>query len=98
LKLRLARKRHFAAVLATGLLAFAYLPASSSPKASAPKALSMDSVNNAEWRGQGRNVATPPLVKLQALLDRAHASPGQIDATRGENTRKAIAGYREMRE
>ena len=87
----------FAAALATGVLAFTYLPASSAPKASAPKALSMDSVNNAQWRGQGRNVPTPLLVKLQILLDRAHASPSQIDATRGENTRKAVAAYREMR-
>ena len=31
------------------------------------------------------------------LLDRAHASPGGIDANRGENTRKAVAAFREMR-
>ena len=87
----------FSTVLTTALLALAYLPAASAPKASVPKALSMDSVNNAEWHGQDRNVPTPVLVKLQILLDRAHASPGQIDATRGENTRKAVTAYREMR-
>src|SRR5262245_15180062 len=38
------------------------------------------------------------LLKIQVLLDRAHASPGEIDAARGENTRKAIVAYREMRD
>jgi hypothetical protein len=35
--------------------------------------ISFDSVNNAEWR-RG-TVSAPLLVKLQVLLDRAHASP-----------------------
>jgi len=57
--------------------------------------LTPESVNNAEWK-RGK---PPPslLVKLQVLLDRAHASPGQIDANWGENTRKAVSAFREMR-
>jgi len=51
----------------------------------------MEAVNNAEWRGKSGSSSTALLIKLQILLDRTHASPGQIDATRGENTRKAVA-------
>ena len=56
--------------------------------------LSFDSVNGAKWRGG--SVSTALLLKLQILLDRAHASPGEIDGSRGENTRKAVAAYREI--
>jgi hypothetical protein len=47
------------------------------------------------WSEEDSNY-TALLAKLQILLDRAHASPGQIDAARGENTRKAVVAYREM--
>jgi peptidoglycan hydrolase-like protein with peptidoglycan-binding domain len=56
----------------------------------------MEVINNAEWRSKSGSTSTALLVKLQILLDRAHASPGQIDATRGENTKKAVVAYREM--
>ena len=38
--------------------------------------LSLETVNAAEWQGQGKP-STPLLVKLQVLLHRAHASPGE---------------------
>src|SRR5262245_63875821 len=57
--------------------------------------LDLQSVNEAEWQ-QGKP-STPSLVKLQVLLDRAHASPGEIDGTLGENTQNAIAAYAEMK-
>jgi lipoprotein-anchoring transpeptidase ErfK/SrfK len=59
--------------------------------------LTLESVNDAAWEAQGKS-STPLLVKLQVLLDRAHASPGEIDGTLGENTRKAIAAYAEMKD
>ena len=38
----------------------------------------------------------PFLIRLQVLLDRAHASPGVIDGRAGGNTDKAIRAYEEM--
>jgi lipoprotein-anchoring transpeptidase ErfK/SrfK len=69
---------------------------SASRKTPVAQSLSMEAINNAEWHGKSRSTSTVFLVKLQILLDRAHASPGQIDAMGGENTRKAVVAYREM--
>jgi len=41
--------------------------------------------------------ADPFLIRLQVMLDRAHASPGVIDGFLGGNTVKAVRAYEEMR-
>lgn len=39
----------------------------------------------------------PFLIRVQILLDRAHASPGAIDGLDGDNLKKAVRAFREMR-
>lgn len=43
-----------------------------------------------------KDAADPFLIRLQVLLDRAHASPGVIDGRSGGNTDKAVRAYEQM--
>ena len=71
------------------------VPASAAHKGyTAADNLSPETVNAAAWHGGP--VSGPLQLKLQVMLDRAHASPGVIDANWGENTRKAVAAFRTM--
>lgn len=45
---------------------------------------------------EGGEQADPFLIRLQVLLDRAHASPGVIDGVDGSNTEKAVRAYEEI--
>lgn len=56
--------------------------------------LSPESVNNAEWSaGAAKGKLDARLLKAQVLLDRAHYSPGVIDAREGENFQKALKAF-----
>ena len=86
----------FRPTLCISLALLLALPATGLAARQRSPSLSLESVNDAAWQAQGKP-STPLLVKLQVLVDRAHASPGEIDGTLGENTRKAIAAYAEMK-
>src|SRR6188474_3282133 len=87
--------RPFCPTLCISLALLLALPATGLAARQRSPSLTLEGVNAAELQ-QGKP-STTLLVKLQVLLDRAHASPGEIDGTLGENTRKAIAAYAEMK-
>lgn len=56
--------------------------------------LTAEMVNNASLMGAvGPNERGAAVLRAQILLDRAHFSPGEIDAGFGSNTRIAISGF-----
>lgn len=72
------------------------LAGQSKPPVKAKQPISVEQVNTAS----SNEVVTEqslgsPILRAQILLDRAHFSPGQIDATYGVNLGRAIAAYRE---
>ncbi len=59
-----------------------------------PPALTIERVNDAATRlDVGPRSAADATLRAAILLDRAHFSPGEIDALYGSNLRQAIAGY-----
>jgi lipoprotein-anchoring transpeptidase ErfK/SrfK len=66
-----------------------------SSAAYASKALDPQAVEKATFSGKqpAGDHASPLLVKIEVLLDRARFSPGQIDGSSGENVTKAVAAY-----
>ena len=55
----------------------------------------LDSLNNAQWQDLGRG-QFPMYARAHVMLNNAHASPGAIDGTTGDNTLKAISAFQQM--
>jgi len=76
--------------LAFGLMAAVLHPAFAAE-------LSPDSINTATFTGKlpSEDRISPLAVKMQALLDRARFSPGEIDGRFGDNVEKALLAFAE---
>lgn len=60
--------------------------------------LTMENVNNAQLLEMVDENASPAtILRAQILLDRAHFSPGEIDARYGRNMRNAIIAYQQAK-
>ena len=56
--------------------------------------LSIETVNDSRMQGPvGPKAQGPAVLRAQVLLDRAHFSPGEIDAAYGSNVQKALLGF-----
>jgi lipoprotein-anchoring transpeptidase ErfK/SrfK len=82
------------ALLASPALARKHSGAHSNANTGRKGALTLDAINTAELPGNSRKSLPAALyVRAQILLDRAHFSPGEIDARETPNFRRALAGF-----
>lgn len=59
-------------------------------------AWSLDALNNAQWSENIGKGQFPVYARAHVMLNNAHASPGAIDGTSGQNTLKAISAFQQM--
>ena len=77
------------------VLSFTLILALSISPAAASRRLDAQAVEKATFSGKlpAGDYASPLLIKVEVLLDRAHFSPGEIDGKLGENVTKALVAY-----
>lgn len=84
-------------IILGALLISASMPSAWSQQKNAPvkvPPLALDAANDPALAEQvGPKSSGPAVLRAQVLLDRAHFSPGEIDAVYGDNVSKAIAGF-----
>ncbi|ATZ66942.1 L,D-transpeptidase family protein [Acinetobacter haemolyticus] len=61
-----------------------------------PASWTMDAINSAEWYEDMPRRQLPVYARAHVMLNNAHASPGAIDGSNGQNTLKAIASFQQM--
>ncbi len=79
------------------VLSFILMLAFNLPAAHGTQRLHPQAVEKATFSGKlpADDRASPLLIKVEVLLDRAHFSPGEIDGKSGDNVTKALTAYGE---
>ncbi|HEY1943044.1 MAG TPA: extensin family protein [Roseiarcus sp.] len=81
-------------LLAIPVAALSAFPTLAAPKSRDVAPVTAASVNAAAPNGEDES-ASPLIAKTEALLDRAHFSPGEIDGEDGDNYRRALRAFQQ---
>ena len=71
-------------------------PTKASSSNAAAASWTLDGINNAQWYDNIGKGQFPIYARAHVMLNNAHASPGAIDGSSGQNTLKAISAFQQM--